>query len=84
MNIDNSAGVGCQHLLLQHPHETSQDHNLHFGLLQHLDQLRFDPWLEPRPKMPGREVGVRHPELARDLENRRIQYIGNYDGRFRV
>ena len=80
MNVDDAARKSGQHLFLQNPHETSENDNFHFGILQHLDQLCFYLRFEPGSKMPWRKVGVRQSELARDLENRRIQDIGNHDG----
>src|SRR5207248_9936870 len=66
MNVDDSARISRQHLFLQDAHETSQSDNLHFRILQHLDQLRFNLRLKPGPKMSRRQVGVRHSELTRD------------------
>ena len=80
MNVHDSARESGQHLFLQDAHETSQNDNLHFRILQHRGQLRFHLRLKPCPKLPRRQVGVRHSELTRDLQNRRIEHIGNYNG----
>src|SRR5438477_10377735 len=80
MNVHDSARESGQHLLFQDAHETRQNDNLHFRILQHRDQLRLHLRLKPGPKMPRRQVGVRHSELKRDLQNRCIEYIVYYNG----
>src|SRR5207237_10296571 len=79
MNVHDSARESGQHLVLQDAHETSQNDNLRFGILQHLDQLLFHLRLTPGPKMHWRQVGVRRSELERDLQNGCYPDFGNDD-----
>src|SRR3954471_24674791 len=77
MNVDDATRERGQHRFFQHPHEPSQDYEVHIRVLEQSDQFHLDVWFEPGPEVTRRQISVRHSKLARDLQDARIENIGN-------
>ena len=83
MNIKIRRGISFQHGSFQNAHVTGERDQFDPAILQHPNELSLRVWLKPCLKMTRRKIRIRDGELARNVEDRRVQNVRDHDTGFR-